>query len=266
MHRFFRWFGTISVVLGGTTLLIPRPAAQVAQLPAAVIPRLPDGKPNLSGIWQVMNSANGNILDHSAELGVPAGLSVVEGGVLPYQPVAAAKQKENYANRAALDPENQCYLPGIPRATYMPFPFEIVQGSTDIAFLYEYAHAARIVHVKEQQHPDGIFPWMGDSRGRWDGDSLVIDVTNFDERTWFDRAGNFHSDELHVIERYTIVDANLINYEATIEDPKVFTRPWKMTMPIYRHRDPHKTLLEYECYAYAEEALQKGAGAASRKH
>ena len=160
-------------------------------------------------------------------------------------------------NRAELDPLNQCYLPGVPRATYMPFPFEIVQRPNYVAILYEYVHGARIIHTNGTRHPDGMLFWMGDSRGHWEGDTLVVDVTNLDEQTWFDKSGNFHSEELHVVERYTPIDTNLIQYEATIEDPQVFTRPWKMSMLLYRHREENFQLLEYECYAYAEEELRK---------
>jgi hypothetical protein len=101
------------------------------------------------------------------------------------------------------------------------------------------------------QHPAGhIDWWMGDSRGRWDGDTLVVDVVDFNDETWFDRTGNFHSDELHLIERYTPMDRDHITYEVTIQDPKVFTKPWKMTMPLYRRVEKQIQLLEYECYAF----------------
>ncbi len=156
------------------------------------LPRASDGKPDLSGIWQVVNSAAWNILPHSAEPGVPGGLGVVEGNEIPYTPAAAATQRNNYANRAKLDPEAQCFLPGVPRATYMGLPFQIVQTPTQISMLYEYDHTVRNVFMNSP-HPRGpIQFWMGDSRGSWDGDTLVVDVVHFNDQTWFDRAGNHH--------------------------------------------------------------------------
>jgi hypothetical protein len=224
---------------------------------AQAIPRTADGKPDVSGIWQAVNSAAWNILPHSAEPGVPAGIGVVEGDEIPYRPEAAAKQRENYAGRATLDPEAKCWLPGVPRATYMGLPFQIVQTPSQVSILYEYAHALRNVYMNSP-HPKGpIEFWMGDSRGRWEGDTLVVDVVHFNDQTWFDRAGNHHSEELHVVERYSPVDRNHINYEVTIEDPKVFTRPWKMSMPLYRRLDRNMQILEYECSAF-DEAFRTG--------
>jgi hypothetical protein len=212
--------------------------------------RTADGKPDLSGIWQVMNTANWNIQDHNAEKGVPAGQGVVEGNEIPYMAAAAAKRKSNYENRATADPETKCYLPGVPRATYLPFPFQIVQTAGQVTVLYEYAHTVRNIFIGTPHIEGQLFWWMGDSRGRWEGDTLVVDVTDFNDETWFDRAGNFHSDALHVVERYSLVDADHINYEATIEDPKTFTRPWKMSMILNRHKEKNFRLLEYECFSF----------------
>jgi len=222
--------------------------------PAAgqALPRTADGKPDLSGVWQAVNTANWNILAHAAEKDVPAGLGVVEGDQIPYLASAAARQKENFAKRATADPESKCYLPGVPRITYMPYPFQIFQTPAHIAITYEYVHAVRRIFM-QGSHPDDIEWFMGDSRGHWEGDTLVVDVRNFNDQTWFDRSGNFHSEELHVIERYTLAGANNINYEATIEDPKVFTRPWKMSMPLYRRLDKGMRILENECYAFGFE-------------
>jgi hypothetical protein len=218
--------------------------------PPTGLPRTADGKPDLSGVWQAMNTAAWNIQAHDAQKDVPAGLGVVEGQTLPYQPWAAAKQKDNFAHRATADPEAKCKLPGVPRITYMPYPFQILQTPSTVMLLYEYVHAMRSVYLNSQ-HPAGhIDWWMGDSRGRWDGDTLVVDVVDFNDETWFDRTGNFHSDELHLIERYTPMDRDHITYEVTIEDPKVFTKPWKMTMPLYRRVEKQIQLLEYECYAF----------------
>jgi len=236
------------------------PAVAAAQAPAAgtqagQIPRSADGKPNLSGIWQVVNTAAWDIQGHSAQKDIPAGQGVVEGNVIPYQPWAAEKKKENFANRATADPETRCFLPGVPRLMYMPFPFQIFQTPTYLAFVHEYVHAVRHIYVNGTAHPRGpIDWWMGDSRGRWEGDTLVVDVVHFNDQTWFDRAGNFHSEALHLIERYTLIGPDHINYEVTVEDPKVFTRPWTMRMILYRRKEPNAQLLEHECYAFDEVA------------
>ena len=228
-------------------------AAFARPVAGQALPRTADGKPDLSGIWQAVNTANWNVLSHNAEKDVPAGLGVVEGDEIPYQPAAAAKQKENFANRATADPESKCYLPGVPRIMYMPYPFQIFQTPNHIAMTFEYVHAVRRIFMNTP-HPDGELEWfMGDSRGRWEGDTLVVDVKDFTGMTWFDRSGNFHSESLHVVERYTPIGANNINYEVTIEDPKVFTRSWKMSMPLYRRVDKGMRILENECYAFGLE-------------
>jgi hypothetical protein len=236
----------IGVIVAALVILAiaPKPAA------GQTLPRTTDGKPDLSGIWQALNTAAWNVLPHPAEAGVPAGLGVVDGDSIPYTAAAAAKQRENYANRATLDPETKCWLPGVPRATYLGFPFQIVQTPNQTSVLYEYAHTARNIFMNSE-HPRGpIEWWMGDSRGRWEGDTLVVDVVHFNDQTWFDRAGNHHSEQLHVIERYTLMSANHIIYEVTIEDPKVFTRPWTMRMPLYRRLDTNMQILDYECYGF----------------
>ena len=217
--------------------------------------RTADGKPDLSGIWQVMNNANWNLQDHNAEKGVPAGQGVVDGNEIPYTPAAAAKKKSNYENRATADPETKCYLPGVPRANYLPFPFQIVQTAGQITMLYEYAHTVRNIFMGTPHIEGQLFWWMGDSRGRWEGDTLVVDVTDFNDETWFDRAGNFHSDQLHVVEHYTLIDPDHINYEATIEDAKLFTRPWKLSTVLYKHTEKNFQLLEFKCVEFSEELL-----------
>ena len=221
-------------------------------------PRTSDGKPDLQGIWQVLNTAAWDIEDHTAQLGIPAGKGVVEGDI-PYQPWAAAKKKENFEKRSTADPETKCFLPGVPRATYMPFPFQILQTPKYLTIAHEYLHALRLIYTDGSQHSEGLTQfWMGDSRARWEGDTLVVDVNNFTDQTWFDRAGNFHSDALHLIERYTRTGPDHMNYEVTIEDPNVFTKPWKMSMILYRHKEPKFQLLEYECYAYQLEEESRG--------
>ena len=215
--------------------------------------RTADGKPDLSGIWQAMNTASFDIQAHSAGKDVPAGVGVVEGNEIPYLPSALAKKRENFAKRATLDPETKCYLPGVPRIMYMPHPFQIFQKPGQITMLFEYVHATRFIYTNGTKHPEGhIDWWMGDSRGRWEGDTLVVDVVDFNEDTWFDRAGNYHSDELHVVERFTPLDADHITYDVTVEDAKVFSRPWRMSMVLYRNRDKNAQLLEYDCYGFDE--------------
>jgi hypothetical protein len=225
---------------------------------------MPDGKPNMSGLWQAMTTANWNLEDHSSAAGpyfqlgavgaMPPGQGVVEGGPIPYKADALAKKQDNFKNRWKLDPEVKCYLPGIPRAAYMPYPFEIVQSAGNIFFAYEYATANRTVNIAKPREA-AVDTWMGTSNGKWVGDTLVVDVTGFNGKAWFDRAGNYASDALHVTERYTLIDANTINYEATIEDPSVFTRAWKISFPLYRHREKGARLLEFKCVEYTEELL-----------
>ena len=225
-------------------------ATAAAGQSASTIPRGADGKPDLSGIWQALNTAAWNIEDHSAERNVPAGQGVVEGGELPYLPDARVRRDENYRNRATADPETKCFLPGIPRMMYMPFPFQIVHTPGHIVMAFEYVNAVRHMFFRGE-HPEGpIDWWQGDARARWDGDTLVVDIVHFNDQTWFDRAGNFHSEAMHLVERYTMLDRNHINYEVTVEDPKVFSRPWKMSMPLYRRLEKNIQVLEYVCQAY----------------
>ncbi len=240
-------------VLIATTAFVSLAAAPAAAQASGSLRRTADGKPDLSGVWQAVTTANWNLQAHAAEKDVPAGLGVVEGDEIPYQPLAAAKKQENFKNRATADPELKCYLPGVPRITYMPYPFQILQTPTQVTILYEYVHAVRRVYM-DSPHPKGPIEWyMGDSRGRWEGDTLVVDAVHFTDQTWLDRAGNFHSDALHVVERYTPIGPSHIQYEVTIEDPKVFTRPWKMSMPLYRRLEPNMRILEYECYTFGLE-------------
>ena len=227
-------------------------------------PRTPHGSPDLGGIWQANNTANWDLEPHTARQGpvfalgaafsIPPGTGVVEGGEIPYLAEALEKKKANAANWMKLDPEIKCYMPGIPRATYMPYPFQIVQSADTVLFTYEYASASRIVRMNSKEQSPAP-AWMGWSVGRWDGETLVIDVTDHMEDTWFDRAGNYHGADLKVTERYTALDANTLQYEATIEDPKVFSKPWKISMPLYRRREPNIQLMEYKCVEFAEELM-----------
>jgi hypothetical protein len=248
----FQDFAPMTYRIAGfaVAVFVAAPLALGAQTRGAYTPpKTADGQPDISGFWQVANTAAWDIQDHGASLGVPAGKGVVEGNEIPYRPEALAKKQQNYANRATADPEAKCYLPGVPRITYMPFPFQILQTRNQVNILYEYNHAIRYVFMDKPHPPGHIDWWMGDSRGHWDGNTLVVDVIHFNEDTWFDHAGNHHSDALHVVERYTPLGPDHMNYEVTIEDPKVFTRPWKMSMPLYRRKDANMELLEYECYA-----------------
>ncbi len=217
-------------------------------------PRTDFGAPDLRGIWQAVNSAVWNLEAHSAELGVPAGRSVVVGGEIPYLPSALAKRQENYENRSTEDPEAKCFMVGVPRANYMPYPFQIVQTADQVTILYEYVHAVRPIYIDSEHPPGPIQWWMGDSRAHWEGETLVVDVVHFTDQTWLDRSGNYHSDALHVVERYTRTGPDHLLYEATIEDPNIYSRPWQIRMPLYRRVEQHAELLDYECYAFLEEA------------
>jgi hypothetical protein len=267
-----RWTAGLAAacVLAALGVMAPGLGAQRGGQAAYRAPRTPDGKPDLQGLWEVHNRAWVDLEDHDARpgmvagpgkpypmtFGMPAGRGVVEGGAIPYQPAALAKRTENLANRFTADPVAHCFMPGVPRATTMGMAFQIFQTPTFVAITYEYAHTYRIIYTDGSPHVQGIDFWMGDSRGRWEGETLVVDVKGFNDKTWFDAAGNFHSDALHVVERYTRTSPDTVEYEATIEDPKVFTRPWKISMPVHRidPRDYGDRLLEYECQVLAEVA------------
>ena len=219
---------------------------------AADLPRTADGKPNLSGVWQAFGPADRDLLPHAASKDSPANLGIVDGGEIPYQPWALAKKKENFEKRETADPVTaKCNMPGVPRLTYTPLPFQIFQGAKSTTVLYEFAHAVRQIYTNGTSHPDGHIDWfLGDSRGHWDGDTLVVDIVDFNEETWLSHAGDFHSDQLHVVERYTPIDADHIKYQATLEDPKVFTKPWSLSLVLYRRVEPNFQLLEYDCYTF----------------
>jgi hypothetical protein len=228
-------------------------------------PRAPDGKPNLNGIWQALGTAHWDLEAHAARQGpvvamgalgaIPGGLGIVVGGKIPYQDWARAKQQENLKDWLGLDPAVKCYMPGVPRATYMPFPFQIVQTLEHVLIAYEFASASRVIYMNRPDFEAPVDSWMGHSLGHWEGDTLVVDVTAQVEQTWFDSSGNFHSDALRVVERYTPIAADALLYEATIEDPKVYTRPWKISMPLYRRLEKNAQLLEFKCVEFAEELM-----------
>jgi hypothetical protein len=260
-----------AIPLAGQARGAAAPAAPAAQGRGAARPARIAGHPNFNGIWQAIGTAHWNLEDHSAsatpiwQLGalyaVPAGQSVIvpgpgetNTGSIPYTPEARKKRDENMAGWPKSDPEAKCYMPGIPRATYMPYPFQIVQGQRDILFVYEYASSNRIVHMSNHTEAP-VDSWMGWSNGKWDGDTLVIEVNGFNDQTWFDRAGNHHTEALKVTERYSLNGENHLNYQATMEDPKTFTRPWTIRMPLYRRLEPNVQLLEFKCVEFSEELL-----------
>jgi hypothetical protein len=249
---------TCAAVLGATVLSLSVSGADQAQTAAPYTPpRTADGRPDLGGIWQSLNTAVWNIQDHSASLGVPAGQGIVEGNEIPYQPSALAQRQENHKNRLTADPEAMCRMVGVPRIMYMPYPLQIVQSTNKIQMAFAFATTARTIHLDEVEGPPDL-TYMGHSVARWDGDTLVVDVTDFNGKNWFDRAGNYHSEALHLTERFTPISKDAIQYEVTIEDPNVFTRPWKISMPLYRRLEPNAQLLEYRCTEFAEEFMYGG--------
>jgi hypothetical protein len=242
-------------------MLLVSVAGVLAQSKVYTPPRAADGKPDLQGIWQVRNTAAASLEDHGAAEGIAAGKGVIvdpPDGKIPYQPWAAQKREENFKNRATADPLGKCFLAGVPRVNYLPFPFQIFQTPKFVAIAYEYDHATRTLFLNGTKHLDEIDFWMGDSRAHWEGDTLVVDVANINDQTWFDLAGDFHSDETKLTERYTRTGPDTLQYEVTIQDPKVFTRPWKISMPLYRHTEKDFQLYEYECHIYLEASQEKG--------
>ena len=266
-----------AVVVAVVSLTVARPATQVTR-----IDRI-DGRPNLSGIWQANNEANWDLEAHEARAGavmqpgvypydftqvpaapslpfgaaggVPGSIGVVAGdGQIPYNPDALLQKQDNGAHWLDRDPELKCQLPGVPRAMYMPYPYQIVQSTDKIHIFFAFSNAARVIHLDDVA-PSPVPQSMGHSVGRWDGDTLVVEVGDFNGRTWFDRAGNFHTDALRLIERFTLIDEHAIHYEVTIEDPNVFTRPWTISMPLYRRLEPDMQVLHYRCTPFVEEYL-----------
>jgi hypothetical protein len=273
-HRIGQSLMSIATAAAVAVILVATRSLPAAQTPARGQSQMPrtawDNKPDFNGIWQVMNSANWNLEDHEggpspviingAWGAIEPGLSIVEGGTIPYKPEALKKRDENRAHALpghtgrdlAADPEVNCFLPGVPRATYMGHPFEIFQSPNRMWIVYQYSYARREILMNSKDEAP-IDSWMGWSNGKWEGDTLVIDVTGFNDMTWLDRSGNYHSDAMHVVERYTPIDATHINYEATIEDPNVFTRPWKISFPLYKHIEKNARIIEFKCPEYVEE-------------
>lgn len=218
-------------------------------------PRAADGKADLQGIWQVLDtSIHAGIEPHSPALGIQAGVGVIvdtPDGKIPYKPEARAKQQENFKNRRTADPIHKCYMPGPTRVMAMPFPLQILQTPWNVVILSEYAHTTRNMFL-QGKHLDGLELWMGDSRAKWEGDTLVVDVTQVNPNTWLDMSGNFFSANAHIVERFTRTGADTLQYEARIEDPQTYTQPWTMRMTLHRRTEPNVRVLEYDCNAYME--------------
>ena len=246
-----------SAVSLAAVLFLAGAAVAQSQEGAYQAPKTPDGDPDLNGIWQAMNSAHWDLEAHAARrtpvpaygaLGaIPAGQSVVEGGRIPYQDRALEQRNANREDWLNLDPAAKCFMPGIPRATYMPLPFQIVQTPKAVFFAYEWGGNSRAVRLDRPGTRAELPSWMGYSLGRWEGDTLVVEVTDQVADTWFDASGNFHSEELQVVERYTRTGPDSMHYEATITDPNVFTEPWTISMPLYRRLEENARLLEFKC-------------------
>ena len=223
--------------------------ALTAHQAGAEIPRGAEGKPDFSGIWQTLGNIDSGLEAHAARKDAPPSPGIVEGGLIPYTPAALAQRDKNFTNRASADPANQCFSLGTPRGVYYHEPFQIFQRDRDLTLLFQFSHRARTIHTNGSVHPEGpIGFWFGDSRAEWDGDTLVVDVVDFTGDTWLDSVGNFHSEQLHVTERWQLLDENTLQYSATLEDPEVYTKPWNINVLLYRHREPNFQIIENTCY------------------
>jgi hypothetical protein len=245
--------------------LLVAATAPRAQAPADSRPTRISGRPNFNGIWQALNTANWNLEAHSAEglaafgrLGaiaaIPAGRSVVRGGTIPYTPDALAKRNENRAKWPAEDPEAKCYMLGVPRVTYHDMPFQIFQAEGDLLMVYPFAAAQRVIYMTDRSELP-VDSWMGKSDGKWEGDVLVVTTKWQNGQSWLDRAGNHASNQLTVTERFRLLGPNHMQYEATLDDPQTYTRPWTIEMPLYRLIDPQEQLLEHKCVTFADRLL-----------
>lgn len=270
-HRSYFCFLRLSVLMVMLTGHLP--------LSGQEIPRLSSGLPDFNGVWQVLNEANWDLEPHIARhsvmmregpvnavpaaetlaagavLSVPGSMGVIEGGGrIPYNEQARRVKEDNAANWITRDPEVKCYMPGVPRATYLPHPFQIIQSDNDFFIAYQFAGAVRDIYL-EDPGPAPLDSWMGWSAGRWDGDTLVVEVTGLHDGTWLDRAGSHHSYQMKVTERYTLMGPNHIEYEATIEDPLVLTEPFTIKMPIYRRVEPDARIMDFRCVEFVEELI-----------
>ena len=247
-----------AIVMAG---LMSSAAAQ--QRPATI-----GGHPNFNGVWQALNTANWNLEAHSAQglgdfwgLGaiaaIPAGKTVIKGdGKIPYLPAALEQRNKNRAAWPAADPEARCFMLGVPRVTYHTMPFQILQGTGDLLMVYPFDATNRVIYMTDHSEPP-VDTWMGKSDGTWNGNVLVVNTTGQNEKSWLDRAGNFHSNQLKVTERFTLLDSTHIRYEATLEDPQTYSAPWTIRMPLYRHVEDNAEILEFKCVPFVEELLYK---------
>jgi hypothetical protein len=218
-------------------------------------PRLADGTPDFRGIWRARTTAYMNIEGHTSEKEIAAAKSIIVDppeGKIPYLPDALTQRGKNQENPTSADPASNCFQAGVPRATYLPTPFQIVQSVGNLAIVYTDNHAYRIVLPSAIPHDDGIDFFMGDSRGHWEGNTLVVDVTDLGDQTWLDAAGNYHSDQLHVVERYTLLGPDTMKYEATMEDPMVYAKPWSIRLLLHRDKEPGARITEDECLEGAD--------------
>lgn len=252
----------VTIAVAGVLWVSTRPVS--GQAPTYKAPRTSDGRPNLAGIWQAISEASWDVEPHAAAMGavpalgaagaIPPGLGIVDGGRIPYLPGAAEQKRKNFENRMMLDPEIKCYLPGTPRAMYMPYPFQVIQTPKYIMMVFTFARAVRTIYMDDQVDPPAD-SWLGWSNGKWDGETLVVDTTGFNGMAWLDRAGNFHSEALRVTERFTATSPDHLLYEATLDDPKTYSRPWKITLPLYRRLERNAQLLEFRCVEFAEDII-----------
>jgi hypothetical protein len=248
-----KWVGTIAAMI----------VVSCAMLPSVGSSKTASGRPDLSGIWQALNEANWDVEPHVATQGpldtlgaigaVAPGIGVVDGGKVPYLAGALSQRQNNFTHRRTEDPEAKCFMPGVPRATYLPYPFQIVQSDTDIMIVYQFAGAVRTIAMSNHREAP-TDSWMGWSNGHWEGNTLVVEVTGLNSN-WLDRSGNFATETRRVTERYTLTDTNHIRYEATIEDPAVFSRPWTLRMVLYRRMEPGARLMDFRCVEFAEELM-----------
>ncbi len=237
------------IVLLASCASAPSPALSPDPLLAEGVPRLASGKPDFSGIWQTLSTADYDLEPHSARFDAPPGAGVVEGKQLPYLPEAQARREANFDERLSKDPRLKCWVLGVPRSVYFPAPFQILQREDDLTLLHQFGHQVRTIHANGSLHPDADRDlWLGDSRGRWEGDALLVDVVDFYDETWLDRSGNYHSTDLHVAERWEFVDKDTILYTATLTDPQVYSRPFTLSVHLHRHRAKDAQIIEDYCF------------------
>ena len=241
--RFQGWLSVIAAIfLLGLSLGVWSDADAAEKLP-----RLANGKPDFSGIWQTTSAADYDLEPHSNRKDAPPGPGIVEGNVIPYLPEALLQKQKNFAARDTLDPSLKGWTLGVPRGIYYPEPFQIFQRANDLKLVFQFGHSVRTIYTNNTEHPslDDVNDWwIGDSRSRWEGDTLVVDAKHFNDKTWLDRAGNFHSDALHLVERWKFLDPNTIEYKATLDDAKVYSRPWNISVILHRHREKNFQLIE----------------------